>query len=403
MSKAATSLSPNRLLIDEQNGVIRAALVSETGRLTDFFAEERDSSAKSGDVFIGRVGRMMGNMNACFVDLGVGKQGVLNVSDTKARHMAKRKKSVHIGQLVHTGQYILVQIRSDGSGEKGPQLTMDLTFSGRYLVYLPLSDNLSVSRRIKNHKEVREKLMQLGLPEGGWIVRGSATEASEAQLLAEADFLAQKWLAVQKAQQKGKQKNAAHRIYRADTLPERAFCEAGGLKLQEIIASDEELLRPLLKWLPMTDPALADSVSYADKGEYLFDRFDVASQLLDIGQKKVTLVDGGSIVIEPTEALVAIDVNSGDQKTLLEANMAAADEIARQIRLRNLGGIIVVDFVNLTKPKEREALLSHFRWRLSSDPVSTQLYEMSRLGLVELTRARRGKAWHQLEGKFHGE
>lgn len=401
MSKSSSS-SPYHLLVDQQNGIKRAALVSEAGRLTDFFAEEAAAPLQAGDLFIGRVGRMMGGMNACFVDLGVGKQGILSVGDVRARHMQKRKKAVHIGQLIHTGQYILVQVKAEGYGEKGPQLTMDISFSGRFLVYLPLSHSLSVSRRIKNNKEFRAKLEEFGLPAGGWIIRGSAVDASDAQLKAEAEFLAMRWLAAQKAQEKGKSAGKALRVYKAPSLIERALCEAGGQNLQKITVTDMDLAADLQAWLPEIEPELASSLSVAEKDEYLFDRYDVSSQLQEIAQKTVTLADGGTIVIEPTEALIVIDVNGGDQATALDANLAAADEIARQIRLRNLGGIIVVDFINLSKPKEIESLLSHFRWRLSSDPVSTQLYDMSRLGLVELTRARRGKAWHQLEEKIHG-
>lgn len=367
-----------RLLIDRTARFRRAALL-EKGRLADLHLDRLDRPVLAGSLHLGRVVRVLGPLNAAFVDIGTRLPGFLGGADV--RPQAPNHEQGRIGTRLSAGQTVLVQVRAEGGGDKGPSLTMDVALPGRFLVHLPLGSGLSLSRRSGRGPErarLQARIREL-VAGGGWIARASAAAASPDLLEAEADHLA-----------------AAGRRILAATTPglvaegpnamARLLLDSGAGQAA-IDVDGADAMAELRAWA--ADRA-ADVAARARLVPGLFEQADLDAQIAALAQPRVALPGGGNLMIEPTEALTAIDVNGGERGDAMAVNLEAAAEVARQLRLRNIGGIVVVDFVGAARATDRERLVQFLSGAVADDPAGTHIYGMSKLGLVEITRTRRG-------------
>nr|WP_301340727.1 ribonuclease E/G [Azospirillum brasilense] len=376
------------------------------GRLTDLYIDYAERPSLLGHVFLGRVERIATGLDGAFVDLGTGKSGLLSALDARGPKGRPKAKGERIGNLLRTGQTVLVQVKADATGAKGPSLTMDITLPGRFLVHAPLGRDVAVSKRLGSGPERTElaRRIQDIAPGAGWIVRAGAATAPDGLLAAESDALHLAWRQVRDAAERG---GGPSLLLTGPDAPRRALIEHGATAPSRIIVDDAALARDLAEWCADRAPDLEERVepfdarflaAPSDGRQRLFDLRDLDAEIETLLGTRVPLSGGGSLVIERTEAMTVVDVNAGERGNPLDVNLEAAAEIARQLRLRNAGGIVVVDFVNMRNRGDAERLLNALSRAVEDDPAQTQVYGLSKLGLVEMTRARRGTALAELLG-----
>lgn len=387
------------LLIDTVGALRRAALLTD-GELTDLYIDRTDRPSLAGAVILGRVARVAAGMDSAFIDIGQARPGLLPASDVRAAPGAPpsprpKKGADHgIGTVLKAGQAVLVQVRADPVGGKGALLSMDITLPGRYTVHTPLAPGIHVSRRIAGagpdaaaHRQRLTALIRGVAPQDGWVVRAAALTATPDILVAEVEGLAGVWRA---AYAQAATVTAPALVLPPPIAPVRALIEQTGQPVDRIQVAGGDLLLTLKRWAAEQAPDLPALMSpFVGRGS-LFDEGDVDGAIAGLLDRYVPLPQGGSLIIERTEALTVIDVNGGDRGDPLSVNLSAVPEIARQLRLRNVGGVVVVDFITLKRPADQERLLLALSGAVADDPGNTQVYGMSRLGLVELTRQRRG-------------
>ncbi|WP_454017152.1 ribonuclease E/G [Azospirillum sp. Marseille-Q6669] len=393
------------ILIDRDGPLTRAAVLTG-GRLTDLYIDHAERPSLLGHVFLGRVERIATGLDGAFVDLGTGKSGLLSALDARGPKGRPKAKGERIGNLLRTGQTVLVQVKADATGSKGPSLTMDITLPGRFLVHAPLGRDVAVSKRLGSGPERTElaRRIQDIAPGAGWIVRAGAATAPDGLLAAESDALHLAWRSIRDAAERG---GGPSLLLTGPDAPRRALIEHGAAAPSRIIVDDAALARDLAGWCADRAPDLEERVepfdarllaAPSDGRQRLFDLRDLDAEIETLLGTRVPLSGGGSLVIERTEAMTVVDVNAGERGNPLDVNLEAAVEIARQLRLRNAGGIVVVDFVNMRNRGDAERLLNALSRAVEDDPAQTQVYGLSKLGLVEMTRARRGTALAELLG-----
>ncbi|MDP9196451.1 MAG: ribonuclease E/G [Pseudomonadota bacterium] len=337
----------------EEGNILYAAVLAD-GRLTDLYVDRRDRPDGTGAIILGRVSRLVEGLDVAFVTLDDGTEGMLPASSVRPAEPGKR-----IGQILRSGQGILVQIKTSGQGDKAPVLTMDVSLPGRFLVHLPLGEGVTVSRRLKDEGvDVRPLKDMLSGLEGGWILRVSSLSVPLPQVEAEARALSVRAKGIS-----GQTGSAPRLLISAPGPAERAALDHG---VQAHIVKNSNM-----------------------------DFSEILSALQD---KKVPLPRDGSLFIERTEALTAIDVNGGEAGNAMAVNLEAAAEVARQIRLRNLSGIIVVDFLNMKTVAHRKKLVEKLREAVAGDPAGCHVWGITALGLVEMTRTRRGPSLQDIAG-----
>jgi ribonuclease G len=400
----------NSLLISVADCDVRVALV-EDGRLAEFFLENRFRTGPVGNIYRGRVLRLLPGLAAAFVDLGLERPAYLFAEDVAAQddefqrlwlkdepEEAPRPKQppAAIGDLLHEGQEILAQVLRGPLGNKGARLTTHLTLAGHYLVYSPTQPHLGISRRIADDNErqrLRAILEELQAPEGGFIARTASRGQDREKLRRERDVLLARW---QKIIQ---QKDAA-----APALLDR--------EMETCLRVVRELFSPEIDRLVVDDPAAFEKISdYLESlnpydkyrlelhagPEPLFSHFGLELDWPRLLARKVWLKSGGYLLFDPAEALTAVDVNTGRfvgrddlEETILQTNLEAAREIARQLRLRNIGGLIVIDFIDMERTDHRDQVYQALLEAVSRDRAKTTVLPVSALGLVEMTRQRLG-------------
>ncbi|CAO3361505.1 ribonuclease E/G [Azospirillum palustre] len=402
-------MSRLELLVDRDGPLTRAAVLTD-GRLTDLHIDHAGRPSLLGAIILGRVERIATGLNGAFVDLGNGLSGLLPAADVRraildddspqSRPHRPGAKPAPIGALLRTGQPVLVQVKADAAGAKGPSLTMDITLPGRFLVHAPLGRDIAVSKRLGSGPEratLARRIEQLATG-AGWIVRAGAAQISDDLLAAESEALHLQWRAIRDDARAG---SAPRLLHSGPDAPTRALIEQGAAAPDAILVDDPPpaggirigdgpLLSGLRDWCGNHAPDLLPRLGGHTDAQRLFDLRDLDAAIAELLDIRVPLPLGGSLVIERTEALTVVDVNAGERGNPLDVNLDAAAEIARQLRLRNVGGIVVVDFVNMRSRGDAERVLAALSQAVESDPVQTQVYGMSKLGLVELTRARRG-------------
>ncbi len=378
----------------------------EEGRLVTYRAERHRASSVVGNLYRARVTRVLAGMQAAFVDIGLGRDGFLYVREAggiadefgEVFGVEERESDPHlpaaaIGDLLREGQEILVQVVKDPLGSKGARLTTYITLPGRFLVYLPTVQQLGVSRRITEPEE-RERLKDLiaGFGEGGWIVRTAGEGQRAVELETDRAYLLGLWHRIQAVAERVRPPALVHEEL---TPVLRTVRDTFTARYQECWVDDEEAFREILDFLEQSDPTLVPRVKLFQRETDLMTAFGIDQELEKAVRPKVWLKSGGYVVVNQTEALVAIDVNTGKfvgstslEDTVFRINLEAVREMVRQLRLRDLGGIVVIDFIDMEQPEHRAAVYEALATELSRDPARTQLLPMSEIGLVQLTRKR---------------
>jgi ribonuclease G len=384
--------------------------ITEDGRLVEIFHERRHHQGLVGNVYLGRVQRVLPGMHAAFVSIGLDRQAFLYVEDVQARPLDSEietrdsdgsgsewgldNSSPRIDDLLKEGQQIVVQITKDPLSGKGPRVTANLSLPGRTLVYLPGAKDVAISRRIIDEEE-RERLrrvLETWKSPGGYIARTAAQGSSAAELEADRAYL----LALaERIRKKSKQATAPLLLHRELDLPLRIVRDLGPSDVATIRIDDEETHARLADFVKASCPQLVSRIELDRDSEPLFERLGIESEIESALQSHVPLPSGGSVVIHQTEALVAIDVNTGRfvgrdalEETVHATNLEAIPEIARQIRLRDLGGLLVVDFIDMEDPAHRQEIFESFEAELAKDRSRTRILQISDFGLIEITRQR---------------
>jgi ribonuclease G len=422
------------------NGTPRETRVAilEDDTLVELLVDRPDSRRMVGDIYLGKVEAVLPGIQAAFVDIGTEKSAFLHASDLVepededeldeegeegdegeegeegeadasessseskpkghgAREFRRGAKLPPIQDLVKRGETMLVQVSKEPIGTKGPRVTRQISLAGRFLVFMPYASKVGVSRKIESREE-RVRLRQMVtniLPkgEGGVIVRTVGEEVTEETFRREIESLLKLWKKITKKQVFVR---APALVQRETSLTRGIVRDLFSAKVDHLAVDSKELHHEITGYLDQVGPELKERVElYENPAQALFDKYEIESEIRDLFKRRVDLPTGGYLIIEHTEALVSVDVNTGrytgkkdPEKTILKTNTEAAREVARQLRLRDIGGIIVVDFIDMETKSNRDKVIQELRTYLSRDRARTRAFAVSELGLVEMTRQR---------------
>jgi ribonuclease G len=393
--------------------------ILEDEQLVELLIDRAEEERHVGDIYKGLVTAVLPGMQSAFVDIGMDKSGFLHVSDLassdyqgdededddeegngggRGRRGRRRRRETGppIQEVLSRGQEIVVQVTKEAISTKGPRLTGQISLPGRFLVFMPGVDHVGISRKIEDRSErsrLRQILKEMKPVEGGVIVRTAGEETSREDFEREIRGLTDTW---RKVQNKAGRSKAPTLLHQEAELTSGLIRDIFSDKVDRLVVDERNLYHQIRKYLKKVSPELLDRVKlYADRIP-LFDALGIEPEIDAAFQREVRLPSGGSIIIETTEALTSIDVNTGrytgkkdPEATILKTNLDAAREIARQLRLRDIGGIIVCDFIDMEVPANRKKVLHELKTWLGRDRAKTKAFEVSELGLIEMTRQRR--------------
>jgi ribonuclease G len=379
-----------QLIISRDHLETRVAVL-EDGKPAEMYVERPGRQSLVGNVYKGRVENVLPGMDAAFVDIGLARNGFLSVTEVVAPE-ARGGGSRKISDLVKPGRELLVQVTRDPMGGKGPRLTMEVGIPGRYVVYLPGGKGSGVSRRLDDGERERLRAISREVqPEtGGVIVRTAAEGAGKEAIERDLRFLQRVWAG---AERRAQAASAPALAYAEAELAVRSARDLLSSDFSTVVVDDEKLHRRLVSYLRAVAPEFKDRVERYNGEMGLFERFGLEQEMEKALARRVGLPSGGHIVIDHTEAMTVIDVNTGRyvgrrqlEDTTLKTNLEACREIVRQLRLRDIGGIIVIDFIDMTAKTNREVVLAALEAEFALDRTKTYVMEISPLGLVEMTR-----------------
>ncbi|OOF37718.1 ribonuclease G [Rodentibacter heidelbergensis] len=388
------------LLMNVTPNETRIALM-EMGVLKEVHIERQAKRGIVGNIYKGRVMRVLPGMQSAFVDIGLEKAAFLHASDIVSHtecvdeNEQKQFKVKSISELVREGQDIVVQVVKDPLGTKGARLTTDITLPSRYLVFMPENSHVGVSQRIESEEE-RARLKALVEPFcddlGGFIIRTATEGAMEEELRQDAEFLKRLW---RKVLERKAKYPARSKIYGEPALPQRILRDFIGTRLEKIRIDSHLCFNEVKEFTDEFMPELSEKLVLYSGNQPLFDVFGVENSIQQALDKRVNLKSGGYLIIEQTEAMTTIDINTGAfvghrdlEETIFNTNIEATKAIAQQLQLRNLGGIIVIDFIDMHLEDHRTRVLESLQDALAHDRVKTNVNGFTQLGLVEMTRKR---------------
>jgi ribonuclease G len=440
------------ILISGSQWETRVAIL-EDDRLVELLVDRPDARRSVGDIYLGKVEAVLPGIQASFLNIGAEKSAFLHASDLiesededepgepedvddepqngdgagdengngapQAQQQPQggrgrngggggrrgRRPLPDIQDELKRGQSKLVQVIKEPISTKGPRVTAQISLPGRFLVYMPYASKVGVSRKIEN-REQRAKLREMvsrlvPKDEGGWIIRTVADDLTEESCKREIDHLVGLWKKIVK---KSKSVRAPALVQRETSLTRGIVRDLFSDKVDGLLVDSRQLYNEIEQYLKQIDPGLIDGVKLYQQETPLFDEYDIETEIRGLFAQRVDLPTGGYIIIQPTEALVSIDVNTGrytgkkdPESTILRTNLEASREVARQLRLRDIGGIIVVDFIDMETRGNRDKVLHELRTHLSRDRARTKAYAVSELGLIEMTRQRvRPSLWQSM-------
>ena len=417
------------ILISAANRETRVAIL-EDDQLVELLVDRPDVQRLVGDIFVGKVDAVLPGIQAAFVDIGTEKAAFLHSSDlvydedggddddddeddddgegegddddsedrprADRRRKRKRVDPPAIQDVLKKGQDLIVQVTKEAISTKGPRVTAQVSLAGRFLVYMPFASRVGVSRKIGERAE-RQRLRELVesvLPEksGGVIVRTVGEDVTRETFERELQTLIAQWKRIKRKTTFAK---APSLLHRETSLTRGIVRDIFSTKVENVQVDSKQVFNEIAEYLKGVAPDLVDRVKLYEGGVSLFDRAKIETEIRDLFKRRCDLPSGGYLIIEPTEALVSIDVNSGrftgrkdPEKTILKLNLEAAREVARQLRLRDVGGIIVCDFIDMETRSNRDRVLQELRSHLGRDRARTRAFSVSELGLVEMTRQR---------------
>jgi ribonuclease G len=387
--------------------------VLENGVLEEFYIERLDARKQFGNIYKGIVRKVVPGMGAAFIDIGTGKDGFIYVNDllgTPSEEFEERMddehddeeederrfENVNIQNIVKEGQELIVQIVKEPIRNKGARLTTHLSIPGRYLVWMPGEGHVGISRRIYDRDErqrLKKIFSEIDLPkDAGVIVRTAGEGKSKKDFVRDVKYLASIWDAIRKNK---KQKEAPSLIHEELDLVQRLIRDSFTEDTDKIVVDNREYHKEVQRFFKLYLPDYRANLELYQSRTPLFDRYKIERDIESMFQKKVYIKSGGHIVIEQTESLVSIDVNTGKftgkrnlEETVYQTNCEAADEISRQLRLRDMGGIIIVDFIDMVREEHKRNLYRIFKEAVKKDRAKTNILRISEIGLVEMTRQR---------------
>ncbi|HEV8510250.1 MAG TPA: Rne/Rng family ribonuclease [Gemmatimonadales bacterium] len=438
------------ILISGSPRETRVAIL-EDDRLVELLVDRPDSRRSVGDIYVGKVEAVLPGIQAAFVDIGAEKSAFLHASDLieseededpedrepddaddesgngngngggngggeavakrrgppgPARERAiRRRPAPNISDELKRGQTKLVQVIKEPIGTKGPRVTAQVSLAGRFLVYMPFASKVGVSRKIESRElraKLRDMVTKLVPPDsGGWIIRTVADDLTEASCKREIDHLLGLWKKIKRKQSSGR---APALVQRETSLTRGIVRDLLSDKVDLLLVDSKLLYNEVEQYLKQIDPELLPRVKMHQGETPLFDAYDIEAEIRNLFKQRVDLPTGGYLIIQPTEALISIDVNTGrytgkrdPESTIVRTNLEAAREVARQIRLRDIGGIIVVDFIDMETRSNRDKVLQELRAHLGRDRARTRAFAVSELGLIEMTRQRvRPSLWQSM-------
>ncbi|MFP3928578.1 MAG: ribonuclease E/G [Desulfobacteraceae bacterium] len=407
------------LIVNTRPYETRVALV-ENGVVVELHIERETGQELMGNIYRGVVVRVLPGMQAAFVDIGLERTGFLYVSDVNRRipeleyamavdaeepvevHDEQGQEidplagiSFHIEELLHAGQEVMVQVSKEPIGSKGARLTTHISLPGRHLVLMPTVRHIGISRRIEDPVEkerLREMVREMAPPDMGFIVRTVSEGADKEKLKSEMDFLLKLWETIEGGMNHS---SGPVLLYKDLAVSLRSVRDLFTREVDRLVIDSAEEYENIMSFIQAFAPRLRHSVELYEGPDPIFDGYGIEMEVSRALDKKIWLKSGGYIVIETTEALTAIDVNTGSyvgkrnlEETILKTNLEAVKEIAYQLRLRNIGGLIVIDFIDMERKTGRDRVFTALRDAMKKDRAKTHILRMSELGLIEMTRKR---------------
>lgn len=390
-------MQKEEILINATPHETRVALV-EHGALQELHLERTSSRGLAGNIYLGKISRVLPGMQSAFIDIGLERAAFLHVADLwQSRAATADTPAKPIEKLLFDGQSLMVQVLKDPLGTKGARLTTQISIAGRMLVYLPQDPHIGISQKIGNEQErtlLRDRVQALRAPDdkGGFIVRTLAEDSTDDELSADIDYLRKRWdLILQRTQSEP----APILLYQELSLAERALRDLSTTNTSAIFIDSAEAFESLQDFCKTYTLDMLGKLEIVRSARPLFELQGVEEDIQKALSRRVNLKSGGYLIIDQTEALTTIDVNTGGfvsgknfEETIFKNNLEAAHAIARQLRVRNLGGIIIVDFIDMSSESNQQSVLTELRRALSADRTRTSVSEFSALGLVEMTRKR---------------
>ena len=414
------NLMKNQIIIHSTEDQARIALL-EDGELAQLFIQSEENQRTVGNIYVARVHKVMSGIKAAFIDMGTPKDAFLHFSDAgdhldeyiamlngknaipnhvkpdlkNKEKLANHQKQALAGKILRNGQKLLVQIVKEPIGSKGPRISTDITIAGRFLVLIPMGDYIAVSKKISHYKERKRLKNILGdmVPDGfGVIVRTVAQGQDEKAIEDDLRDVLRKWEKILDKLENAKPPSLLHRdLDMTESLIRDLFAK----NYDRVLVDDPKMYRQLKSYVGQIAPEMAQNVHQYKGKKHIFDQMGIAEDVNSIFNPRVRMKSGGYLIFEQTEAMYVVDVNSGpyaakakQEDNSLKTNLDAAREIAKQLRLRDIGGIIVVDFIDLRDEKNRKKIYDELKKEFRKDPAKTNLLGMSDFGLVQITRQR---------------
>lgn len=377
------------ILVNVTPREVRVALL-ENRFLQEIYIERHAQRGLISNIYKGRIHRLLPGMQAAFVDIGLDRKGFLHLND-----LAGHENDSHadIRELLRVGQELLVQVYKNPLGSKGARLTTQFSIPSRYLVLTPYLHEINTSQKLADEAE-RQRLVSMITPGpcGGYIFRTAAEGVSQAEIIADQKFLTTLWSHIIEQEKSAK---TGEMVYEDISLVLRVLRDFAGNDVEKIRIDDQNTAQKMRDFAKKYIPQLVDRIEYYDQARPLFEVHAVEDELQKALQRKISLKSGGHLVLDQTEAMTTIDVNTGSyvgrnnlEQTAWETNVEAVAAIAHQVRLRNLGGIIIIDFIDMADPSQRAELIKLLNTALAKDNARAQVSELSSLGLVQMTRKR---------------
>ncbi|HCI69340.1 MAG TPA: ribonuclease E/G, partial [Balneola sp.] len=410
----------NQIIIHSTEDQARIALL-EDGELAQLFIQSEENQRTVGNIHVAKVHKVMSGIKAAFIDMGTPKDAFLHFSDAgdhldeyiamlngknaipnhakpdlkNKEKLANHQKQALAGKILRNGQKLLVQIVKEPIGSKGPRISTDITIAGRFLVLIPMGDYIAVSKKISNYKERRRLKNVLGdmVPDGfGVIVRTVAQGQDEKAIEDDLRDVLRKWEKILDKLETAKPPSLLHRdLDMTESLIRDLFAK----NYERVLVDDPKMYRQIKSYVSQIAPEMAQNVHQYKGKKHIFDQMGIAEDVNSIFNPRVRMKSGGYLIFEQTEAMYVVDVNSGpyaakakQEDNSLKTNLDAAREIAKQLRLRDIGGIIVVDFIDLRDDKNRKKIYDELKKEFRKDPAKTNMLGMSDFGLVQITRQR---------------
>ena len=378
------------LIVNKKNDIKTICLI-ENGKLVEFYEESEDSikERNEGNIYSGIVKDIVPGMQAAFVDIGLEKSSFIHVKDLMPQvdEKIEEKKEEKINNIVKAGEKILVQVQKDSNDKKGARISTHIKITGKYVILMPNTKIVTISQKIENEKE-RERLINIiknNLPENtGAIIRTAGEGKKEQEIIKDLEKLQKEWMQI--VEKFKKSNNKPQLIFNSPSIVEKIIIDMAEKQLEKVEVNDIEEYKAIKK---LGEENLKIEISEED----LIEKYDLQKQIEKMKQRKIWLNCGGFITIDSTEALVAIDVNSGKytgkstlEETIYKVNYEATIEIAKQLRLRDIGGIIVIDYIDMKKEEHKEKVEKLLKEVLKQDRAKTQVEGFTKLNLMEMTR-----------------